>query len=196
MSKAKTGAASADRVTALLREWSRGDAEAGEKVASVVYVELHRRAAAHMRRERRDHTLSPTDLVHEVFVQLAGQRVEWANRGQFYGLACQMMRRALVDHARARSAAKRGGLRVELTDQLMAVMPQDIDVLALDDALTELAKVDQRQAHLVELRFFAGLTLDEAAQTLDVSLATANRDWRFARAWLFNRLSAATTKRA
>ena len=100
-----------------------------------------------------------------------------------------MMRRALVDHARARSTGKRGGLRVELKDDLVAVAPADLDVMALDEALTELGRVDERQVRLVELRFFAGLTLQEAADTLGMSLATANRDWRFARAWLFNRLS-------
>jgi RNA polymerase sigma factor (TIGR02999 family) len=189
MAKVKTGASSSQNVTALLREWSRGNAEAGEQVASVIYSGLHRRAAAHLRRENRNHTLSPTDLLHEVFLQLAKQHVEWTNRSQFYGTACQMMRRALVDHARARSAEKRGGLRVELQEHLATVGPVDLDVIALDDALTDLARVDQRQAKLVELRFFAGLTLPQAAQTLDISLATANRDWRFARAWLFNRLS-------
>ncbi len=176
-------------VTALLREWSRGDAAAGEQVATLIYGELHRRAAAHIRREGHHHTLSPTDLLHEVFLQLARQHLEWANRGQFYGTACQMMRRALVDHARARSTGKRGGLRVELKDDLVAVAPADLDVMALDEALTELGRVDERQVRLVELRFFAGLTLQEAADTLGMSLATANRDWRFARAWLFNRLS-------
>jgi RNA polymerase sigma-70 factor, ECF subfamily len=195
MTKAQTVPNSTRSVTSLLREWSRGDAEAGEEVATVIYGEVHRRAAAHIRRERRNHTLSPTDLLHDVFLQLARQHVQWANRGQFYGTACQMMRRALVDHARARSAGKRGGLRVELKDDLVAVGPVGLDVMALDNALTNLASVDQRQARLVELRFFAGLTLEEAAQTLDISLATANRDWRFARAWLLNRLSGATGKR-
>jgi len=189
MAKARTASSSAQSVTELLRRWSRGDAKAGEEIATVIYGELHRRAAAHIRRERKNHTLSPTDLLHEVFVRLAGQRVDWANRGQFYGVACQMMRRTLVDHARARGAAKRGGLRVELSDDLAAVWPAYLDTLTLDAALTELATVDPRQARLVELRFFAGLTLEEAAQTLCVSLPTANRDWRFARAWLFNRLS-------
>jgi RNA polymerase sigma-70 factor (ECF subfamily) len=185
----KVPAPDVTRITALLREWSRGDAGAGEQVATLIYGELHRRAAAHIRRERHHHTLSPSDLLHDVFLQLARQHVEWANRGQFYGTACQMMRRALVDHARARSRAKRGGLRVELTDDLVAVAPADIDVMALDAALTELGRIDERQVRLVELRFFAGLTLQEAADALGMSLATANRDWRFARAWLFNRLS-------
>ena len=177
------------RVTVLLREWSRGDADAGEEVAGLIYGELHRRAAAHIRRERDHHTLSPTDLLHDVFLQLARQHVEWENRAQFYGTACQMMRRALVDHARARSATKRGGLRVELTEDLASIGPPDIEILALDEALTELSRDAPRQAQLVELRFFAGLSLDAAAQALDVSVATANRDWRFARAWLFNRLT-------
>ncbi|MEO7132657.1 MAG: ECF-type sigma factor [Vicinamibacterales bacterium] len=190
MAKARTPPPTGQSVTALLREWSRGDADAGEQVATLIYGELHRRAAAHIRRERQPHTLSPTDLLHDVFLQLARQHVEWANRGQFYGTACQMMRRALVDHARARSAGKRGGLRVELKDDRVAVAPADLDVMALDEALTELGRVDERQARLVELRFFGGLTLQEAADTLGMSLATANRDWRFARAWLFNRLSA------
>jgi RNA polymerase sigma factor (TIGR02999 family) len=179
-------------VTTLLREWSRGDAEAGEQVATRIYGELRRRAAAHLRREGAKNSLSPTDLLHDVFLQLVRQRISWENRAHFYGTACQLMRRVLIDHARARCAAKRGGLRVELTEALVATGPLGIDVLALDDALNELASVDERQAKLVELRFFVGLTLPEAARMLEISLATANRDWRFARAWLFNRLSLST----
>ena len=154
--KSKASRTKTPNVTELLRAWTRGDTEAGEQVAEVIYGELHRRAAAHIRRERNHHTLSPTDLLHDVFLQLARQHVEWANRAQFYGTACQMMRRALVDHARARSAAKRGGLRVELTEELVSIGPSDVDVLALDEALTELSKDDPRQAQLVELRFLQG----------------------------------------
>jgi RNA polymerase sigma factor (TIGR02999 family) len=155
-----------------------------------VYAELHRRAAVQIRRERKNHTLSPTDLLHDVFIQLSRQHVAWANRSQFYGTASQMMRRALVDHARARATAKRAGVHIELTDDIAAVFPAGLEVQVVDTALTELAAVDARQAKLVELRFFAGLTMEETAVALDVSLATANRDWRFARAWLFKRLSA------
>jgi RNA polymerase sigma factor (TIGR02999 family) len=176
-------------VTTLLREWSRGNAEAGEQVASRIYAELHRRAAAHLRRERAGHSLSPTDLLHDVFLQLARQRISWENRAHFYGTACQMMRRVLIDHARARRAAKRSGLRVEIDEALLLSTATTVDVLSLDKALAELATVDDRQAKLVELRFYVGLSLKETARTLNISLATANRDWRFARAWLFNRLS-------
>ena len=175
-------------VTGLLNAWTGGDLFARDKAMGAVYLQLKRRAAARLRRERTK-TLSPTEVVHEVYLRLARQRMTWDNRAQFFGVASQMMRRVLVDHARARLAGKRAALRVEWTDDLAMVPERDVELLELDEALTELAEADPRQGRLVELRFFGGLSLEESADALSVSLSTANRDWRFARAWLFRRLS-------
>jgi RNA polymerase sigma-70 factor (ECF subfamily) len=175
-------------VTSLLHAWNQGDAEARERLMGIVYKDLRRRAAARLRRERAGHTLSPTDLVHETYLRLTRQRAAWQNRGQFLGLASEMMRRVLVDHARSRQAGKRAALRVTLTEGVAFARAPDLDVLSLDQALTELQAVDARQARLVELRVFGGFSLEEAADALSVSLATVKRDWRFARAWLFQRL--------
>ena len=176
-------------VTRLLQAWSQGDAQARDELMPVVYDELRRRAAAYMRRERRDHTLRPTDLVHEAYLRLSEQNAGFSNREQFFGVASNLMRRILVDHARARAAAKRGsGLRVTVVDDVAAAPSGQPDLLELDAALDELAALEARQAQLVELRFFGGLTMAEAAQALDISLATANREWAHARAWLFRRL--------
>jgi RNA polymerase sigma-70 factor (ECF subfamily) len=179
-----------EAVTRLLRAWSLGDLAARDQLVPLVYDELRRRAAAYLRRERRDHTLQPTALVHEAYSRLASQNEPFQNRSQFFAMASQMMRRVLVDHARAHQARKRasGGLRVELTEGLVVAEPRQVDLIALDGALEELAAKDERQARLVEMRFFGGLTADEAADALGVSLATANRDWALARAWLFRRL--------
>lgn len=155
----------------------------------LVYRDLRRRAGAYFRRERPGHTLQPTALVHEAYLRLVDQRqLAWKNRAQFLALAAQMMRRILVDHARARAAAKRGGIRVTLVEGLVAGTSPQPDLLDLDEALSELAELDERQAHLVELRFFGGLSIEETARALDVSVATANRDWVTAKAWLFRRL--------
>jgi RNA polymerase sigma factor (TIGR02999 family) len=177
-------------VTRLLQAWSEGDLDARDQLVPLVYDELRRRAAAYLRRERQGHTLQPTALVHEAYSRLASQHEPFQNRAQFFAMASQMMRRVLVDHARAHHARKRasGGLRVELTEDLAAAEPRQVDLIALDRALEELAAKDERQARLVEMRFFGGLTADEAADALSVSLATANRDWALARAWLFRRL--------
>ena len=176
-------------VTRRLQAWSRGDAQARDELMPVVYRELRRRAAYFLRRERRGHTLCPTDLVHEAYLRLCRQNAGFQNREHFFGVASRLMRRILVDHARARLAGKRGkGLRVTLVEGLAAQPAVEMDLLALDGALSELAALDERQVQLVELRFFGGLTLEEAARSLDVSLATANRDWAMARAWLRRRL--------
>jgi RNA polymerase sigma factor (TIGR02999 family) len=175
-------------VTALLHAWNRGDGGAAQQVMDIVYKDLRRRAAARLRRERSGHTLSPTELVHEAYVRLTRQRSGWENRGQFFGLACEMMRRVLVDHARGRNAGKRAALRVTLHEGVAFAPDADLDLLSLDRALTELEAADARQARLVELRFFGGLSLEDAADALAVSHSTAKRDWRFARAWLFQRL--------
>lgn len=175
-------------VTRLLQAWHEGDEAARDRLIPVVYDELRRRAAVQMRRERRDHTLRPTGLVHETYLRLCEQNSAWQNREHFFGLASRLMRRILVDHARARAAAKRGaGLRVTLVD-VPAAAAAEPDLLDLDAALDQLAALDERQARLVELRYFGGLTQEETARILGVSLATANREWAMARAWLFHRL--------
>lgn len=179
----------AGEVTRLLQAWSDGDAAARDRLLPLVYQDLKRRAGAYLRREGRNHTLRPTDLVHETYLRLCEQSSGWRNRDQFFGVAAQLMRRILVDHARARSAAKRGrGLRVTFSDDLAASTAPDFDILALDAALAELAALDPRQAELVEMRFFGGLTQPEVAATMGFSLATANREWATAKAWLYRRL--------
>jgi RNA polymerase sigma factor (TIGR02999 family) len=182
-------------VTSLLLDWSRGHADALEKLMPVVYEELRRLAKAHLGRERREHTLQPTDLVHEAYLKLVDQRhVDWKNRAHFFAVAARVMRRVLVDHARARLAQKRGGgaVRVTFDETLPIDTPNaDVTLLALDDALTELGTLDARQARTVELRYFAGLTVDEAAEALGVSGMTVKRDWTVAKAWLKLRLEGA-----
>jgi RNA polymerase sigma factor (TIGR02999 family) len=182
---------SAKDITALLHAWAGGDAGARDELMPLVYADLRRRAAAYMRRERRNHTLEPTALVHEAYLKLVDQRrAAWQNRGQFFGVASQMMRRILVDRARARRMAKRSGrwARVTLDEGAKAASPVSVDVLDLDAALTRLAAFDPRKCELAELRFFGGLSLEEAGEALGISLATAERDWQAARAWLFKEL--------
>ena len=152
-----------------------------------IYAELHRLASAYMRRERPDHTLQPTALIHEAYLRLAGQQdIAWKNPAHFIGVAAQMMRRVLVDHARAHLAHRRGGVqqKVSLDDVSISPRTHSADLVALDEALTRLAGIDARQAQIVELRFFGGLTAEETAETLGVSTKTVNRDWVIARAWL------------
>jgi RNA polymerase sigma factor (TIGR02999 family) len=178
-------------ITRLLDAWSRGDMNARDRLVPIVYEALRRRAAAQLRRESPGFTLRPTDLVHETYLRLCKQNAAWSNRGQFFGVAAQLMRRIIVDRARARKAQKRGhGLRVTLDAGVLASRPADADAVDVDEALQELSARSERQGRLVELRFFGGLTLDEAAAALDISLATANRDWAHAKAWLFRRLKA------
>jgi RNA polymerase sigma factor (TIGR02999 family) len=182
-------AVSAD-VTGLLRAWSEGDTGAAEKLAPLVYDELKRQAARYMRRERRDHTLRPTALVNEAYLRLVGQdRVAWKSRAQFFGVAAQVMRRILVDHARGRAAAKRAGgwCRVSL-DEEMGAPARALDMVELEDALQELSALDPGKVRLVEMRYFAGLSLEETAEVLQVSPSTVTREWRMARAWLYRRL--------
>lgn len=177
----------ADDVSALLGEWSRGDRTALEQLLPLVYAELRQIASRQLRRERAGHTLQPTALVHEVFLRLVDQRrVDWQNRGQFFGVAAQVMRRILVDHARRHGAGKRGhGLpRVPFEDAHGAAAPNDASVLAFDLALGRLEALDADLAKVVVLRAFAGLTIDETADVLAVSPSTVQRDWRAARAWL------------
>lgn len=185
-------------VTGLLQAWSAGDATAGDRLMPLVYDELRRLAASYLRKERPDHTLRPTALVHEAYLRLVGQQGGWQNRHHFFGVAAQMMRRVLVDHARSRRRLKRAGgwTRVSLDDaggQEVYVSP-DVDLLALEEALAELQAIDPARIRLVELRFFAGLSIEDAAQVLGVSVSTANRSWRLAKAWLFQRLENGPTK--
>ncbi len=179
---------SAPDVTALLRAWRAGDEQARDRLMPLVYDALHRRAAAYLRRERRDHTLQATALVNEVYLRLVDQRrIDWQNRAQFYGVAAGMMRRILVDHARRARMAKRSGrwVRVSLHDGATAVHPPDAEILDLDAALTRLAGIDPRKTRIAELRFFGGLSLQETAHVLGLSIATVERDWQVARAWLY-----------
>jgi RNA polymerase sigma factor (TIGR02999 family) len=177
-----------EAVTRLLEAWSSGDPRARDELMPMVYAELRRRAAAHLKRERPHHTLRPTDLLHEAYLRLCAQNAGFKNRDHFFGVASRLMRRVLVDHARARAAAKRGrGLRVTLAEDLAAPSPP-ADLLDLDAALDELAALDEREAQVVELRSFGGLTLQEVARVLGISLATAKNDWAHAKAWLFARL--------
>lgn len=178
-------------VTALLRAWGGGNLHARDEMLPLVYGELRRRAATHLRRERTV-TLEPTALVHEAYLRLVDQRrVDWQNRAHFFAIASQAMRRVLVDRARARRAGKRSGAwaRVELDEATLVAAPASADVLDLDAALTELASFDARKSRVAELRFFAGLPLDDIAAVLGISRATAERDWVAARAWLFKALS-------
>jgi len=179
-------------VTDLLRAWGKGDTAALDKLVPLVYEELRRQAHRYLRRERPGHTLQTTGLVHEAYLRLVDQReTDWQNRAQFFGVAAQMMRRVLIDHARSKQAAKRGGnqIRVTLEDADAAVQEQGVDLLDLDEALTRLAKLDLQQAKVVELRYFTGLGIEETAQVLDISAATVKREWTMARAWLRRELA-------
>ena len=178
-------------VTGLLQAWRGGDIDARDRLAIVVYQELRRRAAAYLRRERVGHTLQPTALVHEVFLLLVKQdRAAWQNRAQFFGVASQMMRRLLVDRARARNMAKRSGRWARVTlGEAMAQGHAEVDVLDLDRALSALAVFDARKSQVAELRFFGGLSLGETGHVLGISVATVEREWQAARAWLYARLT-------
>jgi len=174
-------------VTRLLVRWGNGDEDARDQLMPLVYDELHRLAGAYLRRERREHTLQPTALVNEAYLKLIDQRnANWQNRAQFFGVAAQLMRRVLVDHARAYHAAKRGGphYNISLSNAHRFGDEPDLDLLALHEVLERLAKIDANQARIVELRFFGGLTIEEAAEIMGVSHATIEREWRMARAWL------------
>ena len=184
-------------LTQLLIAWSRGDARALEQLTPLVYAELRKIAHRYMNRERAGHTLQTTAVVHEAFLRLLGNPQEnWQNRAHFYAIAAQMMRRILVDYARANLRAKRGGetIRVALEDIDAPVTEPalDPDLIALDDALEKLAEIDPRRGRVVELRFFGGLTVEEAAHVLGVAPDTIIRDWRVAKAWLFRHLTDAS----
>jgi RNA polymerase sigma factor (TIGR02999 family) len=179
-------------VTELLQAWGRGDVQARDELLPLVYRDLQRRAEAYMRRERAGHTLQATALVHEAFLRLIKQdRIAWQNRAQFFGVAAEMMRRILVDRARARQMAKRSGrwLRVTMHDDVALGGSHDIEVIDLDAALKELACLDARKSQIAEQRFFGGLSLEETGRLLGLSIATVERDWQAARAWLYARLT-------
>lgn len=178
-------------ITQLLRDWSRGDRSALEALTPLVYDELRRLAASYMRRERAGHTLQNTALVHEAYVRLVDQRVEWKSRSHFFAIAAQMMRRILVDHAKERKSAKRGsGIRPVTLDEPLRVSRQPaMDIVALDDALSALSAIEPQRAKIVELRFFGGLSNEEIAKALGISTATVQRQWAGARAWLYQEMN-------
>ena len=184
-------------VTGMLVAWGQGDQAADSRLIAVVYEDLRRVARRRLRGERADHSLAPTALVHEAYLRLVDlRRVRWQNRAQFFAIAARVMRQILVDHARAHAAAKRGGpgWKVPLADAVGATAPPEVDLLDLDAALGKLAAIDARLGELVVLRFFGGLTVEEAADALGLSPATVKRDWTRARAWLFRELQAAAAR--
>lgn len=179
-------------LTQLLLSWNNGDRAALDRLMPRVYDELRRVARRYMRHEGLANTLQATALVNDVYLRLVDQkRVNWQNRAHFFGAAAQMIRRLLVEHARARNRLKRGGnvLRVTLHDDLNAAVPVQLDAVALDDALSKLAHLDPQQARIVELRFFTGLSIEETAEALSISPATVKRDWATGRAWLYREMT-------
>lgn len=176
-----------ENITQLLNQWSDGDERALDRLTPLVYEELRQQAARYLRRERPGHTMQTTALINEAYLRLIDAReVRWQGRAHFFAIAANLMRRILVDHARQRNAAKRGGSPVHVTlDRIVATAKQsNIDVLAIDEALTKLAAIDRQQAQIVELRFFSGLSVEETAAALGISPRTVKRDWSVARAWL------------
>jgi RNA polymerase sigma factor (TIGR02999 family) len=185
-------AQAAENVTELLITWGNGDRAALDRLIPLVYDELRKQAANYLRRERPGHTLQTTALIHEAYLRLVDQRnVHWQNRAHFFGIAAQLMRRILVDHARSRGRSKRGGsqIRVSLDEKLAFTRGRDLDLVALDEALTRLAGLDPQQSRIVELRFFSGLSVEETAAVLGISPATVKRDWSVAKAWLHREIS-------
>ena len=179
---------SSPSATQLLLEASAGKEDAVNALFPIVYAEMRRLAAAYLRRERPDHTLQSTALVHEAYLRLIDQKVSWQNRAHFLGIAAQTMRRILLDHAKRRAAAKRGGgqFTLQVDESLVGGKNRDLNLLALDDALSELERIDPVRSRIVEMRFFGGLSNEEAAEVLGVSTATVQRQWAGARAWLFH----------
>lgn len=183
--------ASQPNITELLAGYGRGEKAAVDRLMPIVYDELRRQAARYLRREQPGITLQTTALIHEAYLRLVDQRnVQWQNRAHFFGIAAQLMRRILVDHARAKKRTKRGGsvVRVSLGEATATTKGQDFDVVALDEALERLAQIDEQQSRVVELRFFSGLTVEETAEVMGISAATVKRDWSMAKAWLHREL--------
>lgn len=186
------GSASSSQITGLLLRWSGGESAAREALIPLVYEELRRLARQSLASQRPDHTLQSTALVHEAYLRLVGRTsVHWENRVHFFAVAAQLMRRILVDHARKQRAAKRGGKQVTLTLDESLGLPKkpEVDLVALDDALRELAELDQRQSQIVELRFFSGLSIEDSSRVLGISPATVKREWATARTWLYQQMS-------
>lgn len=178
-------------ITVLLKKWSDGDKEALESLMLLVNHELHRLAESYMRKENKNHTLQPTALVNEAYLKLIDQtRVNWKNRSHFFGISAQIMRRILVDHARKRIAEKRGGAveKVSLDEAITFKKERSKELIALEEALEELAKLNERSEKVVELKYFGGLTVDETAEVLKISKNTVVRDWNFAKAWLYRHI--------
>jgi RNA polymerase sigma factor (TIGR02999 family) len=172
----------------LLEAWSRGDVAARDQLVPLVYTELRRRASRYLRQVEPGHTLQATSLVHEAYLRLSSKNPGWKNRAHFFGVASQLMRWILVDHARARQTAKRHVTMITLGDEADS-KPRELDIISIDKALNELAMADPRQAQIVELRFFGGLTHEEIAVALGTSLRTVKRQWRLAKAWLYQRVA-------
>jgi RNA polymerase sigma factor (TIGR02999 family) len=196
MSPESSASPSGTNVTAMLRAWSEGEEQPSDDLVRAVYDQLRRQARRQLRRERREHTLDTAALVNEAYLKLIDQRpVNWQDRGHFFALAAELMRRILVDHARSKQRIKRGGpnatIAIEdvLASPQIGSQPRSIDLMALDEALDRLARMDKQQVKVVELRYFAGLDLEETAQALDVSVATVKRDWASAKAWLKHELT-------
>lgn len=191
---------SPEQITAMLRAWGDGNREALDALVPLVYKELYAQAKRYLYGERPNHTLQTTALINEAFLRLAGQRdVQWENRAHFFGIAANMMRRILVDYAKTRHREKRGGKEADLPleEALSVATPPEqtgeatkIDLILLDDALNKLARKDERQARIVELRYFSGLTVEETAEVLDISTMTVKRDWNVAKAWLRREINA------
>ena len=179
-------------ITELLQAWSAGDSSAIDRLAPLVYGELHKLAHHYLRRERNSHTLNSTALVHEVYLKLVRQEgADWHNRGHFFAVSGKIIRRVLVDHARASQRGKRGGgaVRVAINEDIDAADERSEQLIALDDALQTLEKLDRQQSQVVELRYFTGLSIEETAEVLGISKATVNRDWVTARAWLLREIA-------
>ena len=190
---------SANQVTQLLVSWGNGDQQSLESLIPLVYDELRRQARRYLRRERPDHTLQSSALVHEVYVRLIDQRqANWHNRSQFFGVAAQLMRRILVDHARSRGAVKRGAgvTKLAIAEEVAAIEMQNVDLIALDTSLTKLEQIDPQQCRIVELRFFSGLSIEDTADALSISPATVKRDWAMAKAWLYREISGSPASEA
>jgi RNA polymerase sigma factor (TIGR02999 family) len=180
-------------ITRILHSWSKGDPDALEQLMPIVFEELKNIARQYMGKESKGHTLQPTALVNEVYLQLVGRRsVQWSNRAHFYGSSAQLMRRILVDHARSRRTAKRGGevFRISLDEVHDIPQQKSVDLISLDDALKDLEKLDARQARIVEMRFFTGLSIEAVAEALGISATTVKREWLTARLWLLRELKA------
>ena len=195
MARARSsGGSVADDVSALLRAWSEGDQSALERLTPIVYSELHRLARRYMKGERPGHSLQPTALVNEAYVRLVGyKRMQWQNRAHFFAVSAQAMRRILVEHARRHNLKRGGGVpHISLEEAAVVSGDEDVNLVALDNAMTVLARIDPRKVQVVEMRFFGGLSVEETAEVLNVSPVTVKRDWRAAKAWLYRELTGGT----